>query len=164
MIEDPQAELRLLTWAAHEPVQRADGYDARAASRDGAADERDRRADSRDAVADLRDVAANRRDQVLAELLRAADRRDLAAEKRDALARHRDDEAAIRQLFEPSVKADERDRHHSAIDRMWSGNNRDAAAVDRCTLAEFLRDAASLREAAVKDQDVAGDGEAAVRM
>ena len=59
------------------------------------------------------------------------------------LARHRDDEAAIRQLFEPSVKADERDRHHAAIDRMWSGDDRDAAAVDRGTLTEFLRTAAS---------------------
>src|SRR4249919_2612712 len=100
----------------------ADARDALLAERTARADERDRAADAREArLRESLDQEARR----LHELLAAADARDRAAEAREAAAELR---AAGGRT---SSSADADDRAQAEIDRVWAGQDRDAAAADR---------------------------------
>jgi sulfite oxidase len=126
----------------------ADDRDSTADARDVAADDRDRTADARDLAADQRQTSneqlraeLERRSERLTELIAAADARDHLAEIRDRAAEARDAAGAVRaQRYRDDLRRDELDREQSAIDRIWAGENRDAAAADRTELRDMARD------------------------
>lgn len=135
--------------AADTRAQSADERDLALQARQDVADERDRVADARSHAVAQRHAAdqqlgaeLERRTELLRELIDAADARDRAAEVRDRAAEAREAAAAVRgQRYGHDLLLDEQSRAAASIDRIWAGNDRDAAAADRAAQRDMtLRD------------------------
>jgi hypothetical protein len=120
----------------------AEAREALADARDALLVERTARADARDLAADARE--ARLRDsleqgaQRLQELVTGAAARDRSAEVRERAAEAREVAAELRaQHGGGSSEADAHDRAQAQIDRVWAGQDRDAAAADRAELRDL---------------------------
>jgi hypothetical protein len=112
------------------------------------ANERERTADARNHTAAQREdlneqlrSELQRRAERLEQLIAGADSRDRAAELRDRAAETREIAAAVRaQQQRDELELDQQQTQgRSAVDRVWAGEDRDAAAVDRAVLRDMAR-------------------------
>ena len=87
-------------------------------------------------------------EDLITALLERADWRDLRAEQRDRRAREREEAATAR----AELVADDEYRRQATVDRILSGQDRDAAAGDRADLIEALRAMATALEADMSDR------------
>ena len=120
----------------------AEAREALADARDALLAERTARADARDDAADAREArlreSLDRGAQRLQELVAGADARDRSAEVRERDAEAREAAAVLRaEHGGGSAVADAHDRAQAEIDRVWAGQDRDAAAADRAELRDL---------------------------